>query len=655
LRRHPTLAWSSFGAMLVPSLYALIMLSSIWDPGARTAQLPVALVNQDIGVHYGTQDLNLGDEVLQALRTKGLFGYQDFRSAEDARRAVRDGRVAFAVLLPAEFSRQALLGAEPGAGRITLYLSEGNNYAAAGLGKRFAPELAHHVNEMLNERRWTLVLDSTAGSRRDLGSLRLAVDRLVEGADAAASAAHRADNGNLALRDGLGRAQEAGRHLQLATAQLADSAAQFGGGLRRLGAGLQAIDAHAAPERDLRALQLGGRALALGHTELGAGLQQLQAGGGMLREGALALQLEAGEILFVGEPIAQAAGALRDGAEQVEQGLGAARGAQLRLADGTQRFVDGSELLAAGLQRQSAAISRLSAQWPDDARTERFVAGAAETAAGSVALAGGLRQLNDGQARLQEGLLQLDAGAAELASAMRLLKASLPAAEHSQEGTAQGLAQSVRPVLEVVAPVASEGAGLSPNFVPLALWMGAVMTAFLFHFRRLPAHLLAAPRVATVIGRLAVPAILVAGQALVMLAMLVAMLHVPMSGLLPVAATLLAASLLFLCLIFALVHLFGDVGKLIAVLMLVVQMSAAGALLPVELTAPLFQLMHQWLPLSWVVRAFRASLFGAYDGAWATAWAAMLGTAVTAIALAVVFGRWRPVPAEAYRPTMEVD
>jgi putative membrane protein len=65
--------------------------------------------------------------------------------------------------------------------------------------------------------------------------------------------------------------------------------------------------------------------------------------------------------------------------------------------------------------------------------------------------------------------------------------------------------------------------------------------------------------------------------------------------------------------------------------------------------------MHRWLPLSWVVRAFRASLFGAYDGEWATAWAAMLGTAAVSLALAMTFGRWRPVPAGAYRPAMEVD
>ena len=147
----------------------------------------------------------------------------------------------------------------------------------------------------------------------------------------------------------------------------------------------------------------------------------------------------------------------------------------------------------------------------------------------------------------------------------------------------------MQPVLEVVAPVASEGAGFAPNFVPLALWMGAVMTGFLFHFRRLPRGLMAAPRAATVAGRLVFPALVVAGQSLLMLAMLVGVLHVPVPRVLPFAATLLVASLLFLSLIFALVHLFGDIGKMVAVLLLVVQMSAAGALLPIELTAPLFQ------------------------------------------------------------------
>jgi len=655
VRRHPKLAWSALGAMLVPALYALIVLSSVWDPSARTGQLPVALVNQDAGLRYGTRDVNLGAEVVQTLQAQGLFGYREFSDAEDARREVRDGRLAFAVLLPPDFSRRAMLGAEPGAGRLILYLSEGNNYAAAGLAKRFAPELAHRVNETLNERRWTLALETATGSQSDLALLRLGVDRLVEGAGSAASAAHQAREGSRILVAGLAGASNAGQRLQGATAQVADGAGQFGDGLRQLGDGLRLIDTRAAPERDVQALRQGGRALQRGHAELGAGLQQLQTGSVTLRDGAIAFELASSQLLFADERVTQGANALQTGANQLERGLGAVRGAQGRLADGTQRFVDGSDRLADGLLRQTAAIGQLVARMPDETRTGSFAVGATEAATGMAGLADGLRQLHDGQARLLAVLVRLDDGGAELATGLRLMQASLPVDMPSSPATAAGLANSVRPVLEVVAPVASEGAGFSPNLVPLALWMGAVMTAFLFNFRRLPAALIADPRTATVAGRLVFPALVVAGQSLLMLAMLVGLLQVPLQRVLPLAVTLVLASLLFLCLIFALVHLFGDVGKMVAVLLLVVQMSAAGALLPIELTAPLFQAMHRWLPLSWVVHAFRASLFGAYEGACANAWAAMLATAVSALAFAVILGRWRPVSAEAYRPALEVD
>lgn len=655
LRRYPKLVWCALGAMLVPALYVLIVLSSIWDPTARTSQLPVALVNQDTGLHVGTRHVNLGAEVLQTLQAQRMFGYVAVGDAEQARRGVREGQFAFAVLLPPGFSHQAVLGAEPGAGHLIVYVSEGNNYAAAGFAKRLAPELAHRVNETLNERRWTLVLDTTAGSQRDLLSLRRGVDRLVDGAEQARSAARLARAGGRSLVAGLAEAQEAGQRLQAATAQLADGAAQVGGGLRQLGDGMRSFSLHAAPERDVQALRQGGRALLQGHAELGTGLHQLQAGTETLRGGVVAFKLEAGELPFVGERISGAAGALQAGTEQLEMGLQAARGAQGRLADGTQRFVEGSDRLADGLLRQTAAIGQLAARVPDEARTDHFAAGAAEAAAGTAALADGLRQLHDGQTRLQRGLVRLDDGGAELVAGLRLLQAALPAAEPSPAGTPAGLANSVQPVLQVVAPVASEGAGFSPNFVPLALWMGAVMTGFLFHFGRLPANLVAAPRLATVLGRLVCPVLVVAGQALVMLLMLLLAMPVQLLRVLPFAATLLAASLLFLCLIFMLVHLFGDIGKIVAVLLLVVQMSAAGAMLPIELTPPFFQTMHRWLPLTWVVHAFRASLFGAYDGEWVGAWAAMLATAAAALALAVVFGRWRAVPAGTYRSTLEVD
>jgi putative membrane protein len=210
LRRFPKLVWSAVAVVLVPALYALIVLSSVWDPNARTAQMPVALVNQDAGLRYGGHDVNVGAEVVRTLAAQATFGYRELHDADAARRAVRAGGAAFAILLPPDFSRQALLGTGPGAGRLILYVSEGNDYAAAGFAKRFVPELAHRVNETLNERRWALVFDTAAGSKRDLTTLRAGVERLVEGAAVAASGAHQAREGAKALDAGLAGARDAG-------------------------------------------------------------------------------------------------------------------------------------------------------------------------------------------------------------------------------------------------------------------------------------------------------------------------------------------------------------------------------------------------------------------------------------------------------------
>ena len=50
LRRFPRYAMAVLAIAMVPALYALIYLTSVWDPNAQTQALPVAIVNLDIGV-----------------------------------------------------------------------------------------------------------------------------------------------------------------------------------------------------------------------------------------------------------------------------------------------------------------------------------------------------------------------------------------------------------------------------------------------------------------------------------------------------------------------------------------------------------------------------------------------------------------------------
>jgi putative membrane protein len=223
------------------------------------------------------------------------------------------------------------------------------------------------------------------------------------------------------------------------------------------------------------------------------------------------------------------------------------------------------------------------------------------------------------------------------------------------EGSPRGLAASVEPVVEVVAPVSSHGAALTPNFVPLALWVGAVMTAFVVSLRRVPQALADSPRLALVAGKLALPAAAVLLQAALMLAMLGLVLRVPMASPWLFALTLASASLTFLAIVFALVRVLGALGKVLAVLLLVVQVSAAGAILPIQLSDAAFQAMHPYLPLTWVVRAFRVSLFDAYDGAFWSAWGVVAAIGLGALATGIAAGRWRFVSPAEWRPPLELD
>src|SRR5262249_15235354 len=144
-RGRRALVLSTLGVLIIPTIYAVTYLSSVWDPYGRADNLPVALVNEDRGTTYQGTPVHLGDTVVESLEQKHSFRYLRYAHAEEARDAVREGRVYFAVLIPEDFSEHAVLGKHDQSGKLVVYASEGNQYMASGLAKRFSVELAHQI------------------------------------------------------------------------------------------------------------------------------------------------------------------------------------------------------------------------------------------------------------------------------------------------------------------------------------------------------------------------------------------------------------------------------------------------------------------------------------------------------------------------------
>jgi putative membrane protein len=400
------------------------------------------------------------------------------------------------------------------------------------------------------------------------------------------------------------------------------------------------MDARKPAPQDLAALKAGAAQLAAGHADLGRGLVELEAGGHKLTEGAQQLRDQTQGIPIVGGKISAGAGQLADGAAQLTSGLGTARAGEAKLADGAQGLSKGVTALTDGMAALGSGISTLAARVPADDKLDPLQAGS--------------RALADGNHQLGSGLGQLSAGSRQLTAGLDLLAHSLPASVEKLGGTARGLAVSVEPEVQIDAAVPNNGTGFAPNFLPVALWLGAVMTAFIFHLRRLPAAVSERSHITLLLGKFMLLGSIVVAQAMVVLLMATLVLKIHAAHLGGLALTLALASLTFMLIILALVRAFGDAGKALALILLILQLSSAGGIVPIELTSSFFRDLNPWLPFTWVVRAVRASMFGAFDSDWLQALGVVALAALVAFTFAARVGRWRFVPPEEHRPAMDI-
>lgn len=646
-QRFPKLKLAAFVALFVPALYAGIYLASVWDPHAKTSALPVGLVNQDGGASFHGQDVRLGNDVAAALEKQGLFGYQRFTDARAAQQAVQEGRLHFAVLIPKDFSQNIVAGSKPGAAKLAVYTAEGNNYVGAGYARRFTPELTQNVNAIISAKRAEL---NAAGSLQSLGKLKEAVVRLNVGAslltfglESAVKGSGELEKGSATLKDGALQLQDGARKLQAGTGELVP-------GMKQLGAGLRTMDAKKPANGDLQALADGAHGLAAGEAEFGKSLAQLQAGARQLAGGVRQLKERAPDPM-----ISQALVPLDAGAAQLAGGMGKAGEGQARLAEGARRLDENIGKLGAGLMKFNEGIHAMAGKMPDDARIDAFAAGMKQLADSTGAFAGGTARLHEGAGKLAEGLVKLNDGAAQLSAGLQQVDAALPAPGVEADSGTVIAAGPVQVDLQVAAPVANPGSGMAPHLMTAAMWLGVVMTAFLFHLRRLPASLQQVPALSRVIGKMAVPGAIVLLQGAVLLLALHFLFDVRLPGMAGAAVTLLVGAFAFLAILFALIRVFGDLGKLAALLLLLVELTSAGALMPVEMTGGVYHAVQPYLPMSGVAHALRLSQYGVADDAWFAALGLVLLEGVIAFLVAAFAGSWKFVRNEEYRPALDAD
>src|SRR5699024_5546359 len=92
--------------LLVPLVYAMIMLSPKCRPQDNIDNIPVAVVNNDAGAEQADEIVHIGNELIVKLEGNSTLGW-DFVSAEAADRAIDNMYYYMKIEVPEDFSKKA--------------------------------------------------------------------------------------------------------------------------------------------------------------------------------------------------------------------------------------------------------------------------------------------------------------------------------------------------------------------------------------------------------------------------------------------------------------------------------------------------------------------------------------------------------------------
>ena len=175
-----------------------------------------------------------------------------------------------------------------------------------------------------------------------------------------------------------------------------------------------------------------------------------------------------------------------------------------------------------------------------------------------------------------------------------------------------------------VYPVAAFGVGMTPFYLALSLWVGALLACVLVHTNAERKYLRKDEngkydeseftRGQAFFGRFATLGLVGLAQATLVVLSLIFFVQIEPAHPFMLMFAAWIVSLVFMLIIYALVITLDSAGKALAVLLLVIQVSGSGGAYPLPLLPEWFQNVSPWLPATYAIDAFRSAIAGTYHG-----------------------------------------
>lgn len=655
--------------LLLPLLYGALYLWSFWDPYGRLDKIPVALVNDDRGASAAGQKVSAGDDITKGLYDSDTFQWHEVDAAQ-AKKGVEDGTYYLSLTMPEDFSKRiaSSSGDSPETSALQVRTNDANNYIVGQISRTVFSEVRSAA--------------STHASRSFLDKIFISFSDIH---DATKKAAQGADD----LKGGIGKAKKGSKDLADGLKDAKKGSGDLAGGLKKLDKGAGALETGSR--------QVSGGTQQLADKVNGAADQVLPFLKGNKKQIGDTAKLVADSAQGIRDnldALVKLAPTARTGAHAGSDILAAIyerrcekallddpacpdlKKAKTAAADVATVSDDLNTLIKdehgdlglmdshlATLQKQSEALAKAAPTLDKDVETavaqiNKLNKGAGQVAAGAQKLHTGLGTAKTGSTELDSGVGKLKTGAQDLNGGMFKLAdgsgklagglhdgvGKIPDYDKKDRDQRTGvMSDPVQLAAQSLHKAPNYGTGFAPYFIPLSLWVGAMVAYMLIQplNRRALAVGASSWRVAFA-GWLPVAAL-----GLLQVAALMSVLHWALGlQMLHAAGTvgfLFLVTACFAAIVQWLNARFGAAGRILVLAFLMLQLTSAGGTYPVQTSPGFFNAIHPFLPMSYVVEALRRLISGGGLGPVWQACAVLAAFTAGALALTALTARRKQV------------
>lgn len=324
--------------------------------------------------------------------------------------------------------------------------------------------------------------------------------------------------------------------------------------------------------------------------------------------------------------VAQGAGTLRDGITKLDSGAATLADGSAKLADGTGKVADGASTLNNGASQLADGTGELKsgtgnlhngAQQLADGEKEavdgqnKLHEGATTLQDGSSQLADGTGKLNSSTGQIADGTGQLKDGTGQLSTGLQNGTRQIPNLnEEQQKDVASVMSSPVDLEHSSLANGRNYGEGMGPFFMCLALWIGGLMLVQTLRPLNNRALASKAPTARIILGSWLPFGLIGIAQAVLMFAAVKFGLGFQMAHPWLAFLFLCFVATIFTLFIHGVVVFFGSPGKLIALIIMILQLITAGGTMPYETLPHAMRWMHDFFPMGYAVTGMRRLSYG---------------------------------------------